>query len=904
MDLPDPVRSVLSALPSLRTAIVGIVVTLGFVALLATVLVATGVIAQPTVENIDTEWGEVTNETTQIETQARVDNPNPIGVPGLISVEYTASLNDVVLAEGKESGIGLSPGENTIAFSTAMDNDRIADWWVTHVNGDERSTLTIEPSVSGPGVSKSLPEQTSTVETDLLSSFANGTEKTVTLDGEPLLTIGDRDAQWGEATAETTPLTLTTDLSNDHDRPISLTGVEYAVTMNNVTLGAGQTSDGINIAPGDSGTLTVDAALETAAFAEWWPTHVRNDETSQMRVELYGLVERNGTQTRVPIQLYQQRLQFQTDLLGDNSTSVESLPSSRDSITVPTVGDTDRRWGEIRDRTSTIVTSTSLSNTDDVDRLREVTRLTIDQESTINDVTVLDERTMRSLPDPESPLTVTGEMNNTRFIEWWPQHINNGEQSSVQTRGDVLIDVGITSFQRSLVDRSDSFETDLLGSIENDDPQPVSIANETLLTLTERDASWGTADSDTTPFTVDTTVESDHDQPIEFAAVEYTVTMGNVTVADGVSEDGVTVQAGETGSLSVTVPMETPRLADWWVTHLRNGEQSNVSIQLHGLIDRDGERERVPVALVSERFQVTTDLLGGSGTNTTALPADRTDVSEPTVEGIEREWGTVTDETTAVNADVTVQNPNTDPTVNDFVRLTMAAETSINDVFVGAGSRETTLDPGQNELRVTSQLDNSKVPNWWARHLNRGETSTTTTVTTTTADVGFTTIEIPTADANATTETNLLADLNTDNPQSIGGDGQTYLVAESTEAKWGEATPQVAPLEAQSTLRNDQSVPITIQEIQYTVSIGGVPLANGSQPDGTTIGPDEHGTVDLRIGLNNSRMDEWWVSHVRNGEQSTLAVDVTATIEVNGETQKVPLSMFSTNKTVETDLLG
>lgn len=610
MDLPDPVRSVLAALPSLRTAVVGIVVALGVVALLATVLVATGVIAQPTVESIDNEWGEATNETTQIETHVRVDNPNPIGIPGLLSVEYAASLNDVVLVEGKESGVGLTTGENTIAFTTAMDNDRIADWWVTHVNGDERSTLTIEPSVSGPGVSKSLPDQTSIVETDLLSSFENETEETVSVDGEPLLTIGDRDAAWGEATAETTPLTLTAELSNDHDRSVSFSGAEYVVTMNNVTLGAGQTSDGIDLSPGESGTLTVDAALETAAFADWWPTHVRNGETSRMRVKLYGLVDRNGTQTRVPIQLYQQRLQFQTDLLGDDGTSVESLSSARDSVAVPTIGE------------------------------------------------------------------------------------------------------------------------------------------------------------------------------------------------------------------------------------------------------------------------------------------------------IDRDWGTITDETTDVHADTTVDNPNTDSAVNDFVRLTTTAETSINDVFVGSGSRETTLESGTNELRLTSQLDNTKVPTWWARHLNRGETSTVSTVAITTADVGFTTIEVPTDDANSTTETNLLADLNTNSQQSIGEGGQTYFVAESTGAEWAEATPQIAPLDAQSTLRNEQPVPITIQEIQYTVSIGGVTLADGSQSDGTTIAPGERGTVDLRIDLDNSRMDEWWVSHVRNGEQSTLAVDVTATIAAGGDTRTIPLSMFSTNKTVETDLLG
>ncbi|MFW6018395.1 MAG: LEA type 2 family protein, partial [Halapricum sp.] len=903
MDLPESVRSTLDALPSLRTVVVAVVVSLGLIALLVTVLVATGVLAQPTVESIDSQWGEATNDTTQIETQTRVDNPNSIGTPGVVSVEYTASLNDVVLAEGEESGIGLSSGENTIEFTAAMDNDRIAEWWVTHVNGDERSTMTIEPTVSGPGVSQSLPDQTSDVETDLLSPFENDTDETVTVDGQPLLVLGERDANWGEATDETTPLTLSADLENAHDQPVTLSGVEYVVTMNNVTLGSGQTTEGIELEPGDSGTLNVDAALETKQFADWWPTHVRNDETSRMRVQLYGLVEEDGNQTRVPVQLYQQRLEFETDLLGDGGTSVESLPSLHDPVTVPTVEDTDREWGTITNETAEIVTTGTLNSTDDIERLRNVTTLTVDQQSTINDVTVLDERETEPLPDDDS-VTATGEMDNERFVEWWPEHVNDGEQSTVEARADATVDVGITQFRRSLVDRSDVFETDILGTVGDDEPQTITAANETLVTLAGQDATWETADAETTPFTVETTVESEHSRPVEFAGVEYTVTMNDVTVAEGETEDELTVAPGDTESLAVTVPMETPKLADWWATHLKDGEQSNVSIRIHGLVERDGDRERVPVALVTERFRTTTDLLGGSGTAVEQLPAERTDVEEPTVEGITREWGEVTDESTEVHADVTVENPNTDSGINDFVRMTTSAETSINDVFVGSGQRtDETLSAGTNELPVTSELDNGEVPTWWARHLNSGETSRTVTTTTTTADVGFTTVDVATPDANSTTETDLLADLHTDEPQPVGTSDRQYFLAESTTAEWGQATPQVAPLDVQSTLANEQPVPVTIQEIHYEVSIGGVTLAADSQSDGTTIAPGESEVVDLTVDLDNSRMDEWWVTHVRNGEQSALAMDVTATVETNGETQTVPLSMFSTNRTVETDLL-
>ncbi|QCC51613.1 LEA type 2 family protein [Halapricum salinum] len=893
MDVPP--RAIKAAKVT-AVALVALVVLLG-------ILVATGVLAAPTVETIDNGWGEVTDDATQIETQVVVDNPNPIPVPGIIDVSYTASLNDVTLTQNTRSGIGLSPGTNTLRLSSAIPNDRIADWWVTHVNNGESSTLSIDPKVSGPGFSQSLAGRTTQIETDLLSSFGGQGAETVRVDGEPFVVLSDQQASWGEATAETTPLTFTTTVENVHDYPVTLDGVEYVVSMNDVTLGSGQTTDGVEIEPGESGALTVDASLNTSAFADWWPTHVLNNETSQMEVQLYGIVERDGERTRVPLTLYQQRLEFETDLLGDGATSVESLPSEREDVTVPTVAETERRWGEISASTAEVVTTVEFADTTDLSKLRAVTSLVVDRSTSINGVTVLDSTTTRGLPPAGEALTMTSEMDNDAFADWWVRHVNDGETSAVVTDASATVDVGITKFDRPLSDEQTQFETDILGAVGSDGSQTVTVANETIAELGSQEAAWGTADAETTPFIFSTAVENRHDSPLEFADFQYTVEMNGVTVANGTDGEALTVQPDETRDLDVRVPLSTPKLSDWWVTHLRNDERSNVSVRLYGIVERDGQRERVPIALVEDRFRLTTDLLGDGSSSVDALPTDRPTIERPSVQNTTRRWGDVTEQTTDVETDVTVFNPN-GPVVNDFIRFRMASETSINGVVFGSGERtEDRLAEGTNLVNYTSVLDNEQVPAWWARHLNDGESSTVRTTTTTTVDAGFTTLSVPTENRTSTFETDLLAGLNSTQEQPIEQDGETFLVAESTSAAWEEATPQTAPLSAESTLRNERQFPITVERIDYTVSINEITLADGSHQEGTTILPGASETVELPMELDNSKMDKWWVTHVPE-ETSLLDVDATATINAAGQTRTVPLEMFSKNQTVETDILA
>ncbi|WP_390184101.1 hypothetical protein [Haladaptatus pallidirubidus] len=82
-----------------------------FVVVLVGGAVFTGVLGAPRVSGVDNEFGDVTNERTEIGTALVVDNPNPFSVQvGNTSVDYTVEMNDVEMASGHRSNIALDRG--------------------------------------------------------------------------------------------------------------------------------------------------------------------------------------------------------------------------------------------------------------------------------------------------------------------------------------------------------------------------------------------------------------------------------------------------------------------------------------------------------------------------------------------------------------------------------------------------------------------------------------------------------------------------------------------------------------------------------------------------------------------------------------------------------------------------
>jgi LEA14-like dessication related protein len=576
-------------------------------------LATTGVLATPTVESTRSQWGTVGANTTAIETTVSMTNPNPVGVPGLLSVTYTATLNGVTLAEGTERGVGFGVGANDLAFTTEMENARIADWWVEHVNDGEESKLSLSATVSGPGFSREVPASASTIETDILGGFTSNETRTVTVRDEPLLRISEETAAWGEADAAATPIEFSSTVANVHDYDVTLDGVEYVVTMNGVELGRERRDSGIDVAPGETGELTVTVALNSRKMADWWPEHVRDDERSRLTVEMYGLVDDDGERERVPLRIFEKSLTLQTDMLGEGETTVEPVasPDRGTGFEAPEVSATTQEWGAVTDAETDIRTRATLSTPEQ--ELNDLLTLDVRQETAINGVRVAGgSTTVEEVRAGTTPLDFTVVMDNGEVPEWWARHLNQGERSQVVSSPMATADVGVTKFDEPLDDRTGAVETDLLAGMNGERSETVTVRGEEALTVERVDSSWKDATPEAAPIDVRTTVTNELPTSMTVRDVHYRVTLNDVVLADRTAPDSFRLSGGETRTLPIEMRLDNQRMEKWWPTHIRNGERSNLNVTVTVTADSRFGSERRTLDSLGQDTVVETDMLNAT----------------------------------------------------------------------------------------------------------------------------------------------------------------------------------------------------------------------------------------------------------------------------------------------------
>jgi len=104
------------------------------------------------VESVSTEWGNVTEDNTEILVTADIHNPNPYPIPTPAFTGYV-DMNEVRVAEWSASEVsvldvtdeGLIESEETEqrTFRIVMDNQNVPAWFATHVDRGEQTDVAV-----------------------------------------------------------------------------------------------------------------------------------------------------------------------------------------------------------------------------------------------------------------------------------------------------------------------------------------------------------------------------------------------------------------------------------------------------------------------------------------------------------------------------------------------------------------------------------------------------------------------------------------------------------------------------------------------------------------------------------------------------------------------------------------
>ncbi|MFB6138979.1 MAG: LEA type 2 family protein [Halosimplex sp.] len=326
-----------------------------------------GALSAPSVRVVDRgDWGEVTDERTEVVTTLRVRNPNPVGAtlgPGF-GVDYEIAFNGVTVATGERSSVPVPAGNTTVRLHSRFRNDRVPAWWVAYVRANETLRVDVDATLRArvgptPAVSHTFERDRTMLDDarpvrDALSKAVDRSSgrytRTVELsDHAPTLLravgIDDRSvtvgyevergwATWGAVTENRTRLLLHLRVRNPGDVPVPATpaGLRAEVAANGVTLferdadalSARNLSARSVLRPGEARTLTVAATMPNDRLDEWFTSHVRRGERSNVtaRVRLLAEVPLTDETVRFPTDgPATERCSFRTAILVDDQTA-------------------------------------------------------------------------------------------------------------------------------------------------------------------------------------------------------------------------------------------------------------------------------------------------------------------------------------------------------------------------------------------------------------------------------------------------------------------------------------------------------------------------------------------------------------------------------------------------------
>ncbi|GAA0674165.1 LEA type 2 family protein [Natronoarchaeum mannanilyticum] len=287
------------------------------------------VVDRPRVESVDNSWGTVEENRSEVETEIAVDNPLLLRVSdGAANVRYTVAMNDVRVADEREKRVQLQGRDDVVTVRTWVDNDEIPDWWVTHVNRNETTTVRVDPTVAleygGVDVPADSLTRERTFRTDLLEPLQTEQTREFSAFNRTALVVNETDAQWGHATAERTPINASATVTNPLPAPLPITNVSYTVRMNGVVVGQGQAGQQTLIPAESTRTIRANATIDNSELDEWWVTHLRNDETTQLSVDFNATVEYAGIERELPLEFVSYNRTFETDVFASSGSGAEA----------------------------------------------------------------------------------------------------------------------------------------------------------------------------------------------------------------------------------------------------------------------------------------------------------------------------------------------------------------------------------------------------------------------------------------------------------------------------------------------------------------------------------------------------------------------------------------------------
>ena len=286
---------------------------------------------------------------------------------------------------------------------------------------------------------------------------------------------------------------------------------------------------------------------------------------------------------------------------------------------VPAVADVDNEFGGVNESVTEVETALTVNNPNPVGV--NLGGVKVNYSVALNDVTVASgEKRGVGVGAGNSTVNLTTDLQNSQIPAWWVTHVNGGESSQLLV--DATVTSGTLGQSVSFQPASRAIDTDVLGQFNSSADQDVDanapLVSDPVLVVEQRNASWGEATTRETPIDLTFRVRNPKTQPVTISSVGYDITMNDIDVGDGETEDTVTIPGGETRMVSFPTTIRTQALDDWWVSHLQNDQVTGLVIDFYAEVAVPGTEEsvRVPLDALTYEKTIETDIFGNENRST------------------------------------------------------------------------------------------------------------------------------------------------------------------------------------------------------------------------------------------------------------------------------------------------
>ncbi|MFC7199853.1 LEA type 2 family protein [Halospeciosus flavus] len=343
--------------------------------------VVVGVVGVPSVAAMDNDFGPVNETQTTIYTDLVVHNPNPVSVRlGGLTIDYTVSMNGIEMAHGTKEGVKIGTGNSTVNLTTYLANEKIPEWWVSHVKNGENTTLTIDTAIHSGLLGRTVhyspaPQH---ISTNVIGQFESNETREVDANtavvSDPVLYVNRTDARWGDVTQSKTPIEMTFVMYNPKSYPITVSKFGYNITMNDVAMGSGTSEELVTIPPHTAKAVQTTTVIQNQHLDEWWVSHLERDQRTHLTIDFYAVVDAGPAGSiRVPVRgltyehLVETHIFEETNATasGGNETTTTTTTTTTSDTTTTTTSTTSGTTTTTADTTTTTTSTTTTTTTTD-----------------------------------------------------------------------------------------------------------------------------------------------------------------------------------------------------------------------------------------------------------------------------------------------------------------------------------------------------------------------------------------------------------------------------------------------------------------------------------------------------------------------------------------------------------